>query len=191
MAKQTKDQKIAALEAQVKHAEGIALDVMRDRDDARSVLAAVTIGAKGDDIQRLRLAALAFPQDDPSTVSWDELARCYTNRERDKSDELALARKIGDEYGINSSKDLDMPELLEGMAEKLAEAREEHEKLEALPEGWEEWAAFVKDNPDLEPNDVAQAMRVLEILGLNSFQRMCVLTSDDMAYTLKQELARQ
>jgi hypothetical protein len=103
--KPTKDQQIAALEARVKSTEEKGIDAMRERDDARDMLGKLTIGAKGDAVQRLRLAVLAYPQDDPKSIGWDDLVLYFGQHSGDMERIKRAIKAVAEEHGISADVD--------------------------------------------------------------------------------------
>ena len=126
MKKQTKDQIIAAQAAAIENLNLVALNSLRERDDARAAIAAMS-GGKGDDVQRLRLAALAFPQDAPASISWDDLAQYFGTHAHAEEDLLKTAVNIAKQNEIDPL--LSLPELVEAFGEKLLDAGKVLEEL--------------------------------------------------------------
>lgn len=119
--KQTKADQIAALELRLKSAEEKALDYARERDDARDMLGKLTTGAKGDDVQRMRLAVLAFPQDEPKSVTWDALAQWFLRRRLDLKAIEDAAKTVAKPNDV--ADDITVVEMIEGIGEKLTDYR--------------------------------------------------------------------
>ena len=134
MKKQTKDQIIAAQAAAIENLNLVALNSLRERDDARAAIAAMS-GGKGDDVQRLRLAALAFPQDTPALISWDDLAQYFGMHAHAEEDLLKTATNIAKQNEIDPL--LSLPELIEAFGEKLRDVGNVFEELVTIGNEYE------------------------------------------------------
>jgi hypothetical protein len=124
--KQTQKERIAFLESENNLLERRALEAYRERDDARNALASVTIGAKGDDVHRLRLAAVAYPQDEPKSIGWDDLAQFYGQHREDLDKIKKAIFELAEDDGITADVDSveDIVSTLEAVKDKVKLYRE-------------------------------------------------------------------
>jgi hypothetical protein len=128
MKEQTKDQIIAAQAAAIENLNRVVLNSLRERDNARAAIAAIA-GSKVGDVQRLRLATLAFPQYAPTSISWDDLAQYFDEHEHAHAEEdsLKTAVYIAKQNEIDPL--LSLPELIEAFRNKLFDAGNVLEEL--------------------------------------------------------------
>lgn len=183
--KPTKADQIAALEAQVKNAEKQLADVTRDRDYAvqahKDALAMFAGGAKGDDVQRLRLAALAYPQDDPKSIGWDDLAQWFGQRRDDMRVIEDAAKAVAKSNDV--SDDVTIVGMIEGIGEKLTDYRRCVDKVadafgidDASPE------VIEKEVPEkLAKEGLGSAVRedAIELLRELGYDVACLLPKSD------------
>lgn len=133
----TKNQQIEDLKAQltaVKAGEEETQQRLGDAIIAKCKLEAelASLGNNADEAQRIRLAAVTYPQENPKSVSWDDIAQ-YLGQVRNDDDSLYnYACSIAKQNDINPA--LSIRELVEAFGEKLLEAGQIEDKIIALGE---------------------------------------------------------
>ena len=134
MRKQTQKEKIEALEADAENLRKIALEALRERDDAIKALPKPVGNA--DDYQRERLALHAFPDQVPSAISWDDLACYFGQAKEDAASLLAYARSIAQQNDLEYLPRHTLRDLVEAFGESLTAARERTDMLERVGEAF-------------------------------------------------------
>ena len=91
-----------------------------------------TLGNNADEAQRVRLAAVTYPQNDPRSVSWGDIAQ-YLGQVRKDDDSLHdYASHIAKQNDIDP--DLSVRELVEAFGEALTEGRNIRDKISEVGE---------------------------------------------------------
>ena len=192
--KQTKDEIIAAQAAQIENLNQVALNSLRERDNAKADVEAAkrqlnAIAQSPQDAKlHARLAAILFPDDDPRTLHADDLANmCLRHTDRD----ARISKWYKDAAKqLDVDTDLDCETLAEAIFEASAEAARAKQTLETLQSeagGEEELAALVAWNKTSErtPEEWDRLAELVDVLGWSSNRLAYVLGSSDLQSSLR------
>jgi hypothetical protein len=120
--KPTLSQQLADMRADNDRLQRSLIETLRERDDARASLASAD---PESDYWRKSMAQQAFPQSNPSTVSWSDLDGWFSQRRKDDDDLLDSARRICKAHDITPSGKV------EAMLDALDSALDDADKLKA------------------------------------------------------------
>jgi hypothetical protein len=180
--KQTKDQKIAALEADAANLRAIAREALNESAFAREQLAAIK-ASPADSRFCARLADVVFV--DKSTaernaVGYDDVAErvCALLAIEEAAEEL-----VQEVTGIsNNPKPLDRQ--IDEAKSKAYDLNRTQESFDGLPSDWAEWAEWIEANT-FAPADIDRMVELLDLLGLSGNRLNAVLASADIPTALK------
>ena len=181
MKRQTKDQKIAALEADAENLRNIALEALRERDDARADLASITT-SPADSRFCARLANVVFVDlgtAERNAVGVDDVAArvCALLATEEAAKELCQAVL---EISNNAAP---LEKQIEAAKLRVYDLQRTREAWAGLPSNYADWADWI-DATTFEPADIDRMADLLELLGLSDRSRDYVLQSADMPTAL-------
>jgi hypothetical protein len=125
----TKNQQIKDLKKGFLAAQNDAMEANKRVEDLEAQLS--TLCNNADEAQRTRLAAVTYPQDNPKSVSWDDIAQ-YLGQVRKDDDSLHdYASHIAKQHDIDPT-GMSVRALVESFGEKLLELGQIEEKIIAM-----------------------------------------------------------
>jgi hypothetical protein len=196
MAKQTQKQRIAAQAAQIENLNLIALDSLRERDDAKAELETVkgqlnAVSLSPDDAKlHARLAAILFPDDDPTTLHADDLAhKCLRN----SAEDARIAKWVKDtamQLDESIDTDLSPEELAEAIHDAARDAAIAKKRLETRQEdagGEDELDDLCHwhKNSGKTIEEWDRLAELVDLLGLSGNRLAFVLGASDMQSALR------